>query len=71
MSLVYCDCIAYNIQKKMVDCLEDTNSFLKEVGGVRLDLHKDEGWLQSTKKTVNVEDINGKKYRITIEEFCE
>ena len=32
------------------------------------DRHK-EGWMQSTRKTIMCKDINGKEYKITVEEI--
>jgi hypothetical protein len=33
-----------------------------------MDLHPEEGYFMSTKKTIEVEDINGKVYLVTVEE---
>ena len=67
MALAYCDYIAYLIQKelKTVDCNEQR--LLSSVGRARLDLDAS-GALASTKKTIEVEDRQGKKYKITVEE---
>jgi len=43
-------------------------SLVESVGYVKMDLAK-EGYMQSTKRTINVTDINGKEYIVTIEEL--
>lgn len=60
--LAYCDRIAKDIQKAL------RGGWLDRVGAVNYDLHETEGYLLSTKKTIEVQDKNGKRYRITIEE---
>lgn len=67
--LAYCDYIAHTIVQPA--CEKDkTNSSgrLKEVGNIKMDLAK-KGYLQTTKRTIDVVDVNGKSYRITIEEL--
>ena len=63
--LAYCDYIAYTIAGNLKAC--DTDKLLASVGKPRLDLAP-EGYLQSTKKTIEVTDRNGRRYRITVEE---
>jgi hypothetical protein len=65
--MAYCDYIAHLIQGSLK--AEDTReeSLLSSVGRSRLDLDS-YGSLASTKKTIEVEDRNGKKYKITVEE---
>ena len=68
-TMAYCDYIAHTIIKPGLD--EDSSSFnglIDSVDRVKMDLHK-EGWMQTTKKTIECEDVNGKKYRITVEEI--
>jgi len=68
-SMAYCDYIAHTIIKPGLD--EDSSSFnglINTVGRVKMDLHK-EGWMQTTKKTIECTDTNGKSYRITVEEI--
>ena len=62
--LAYCDKIAHEIRT----ALRRTDSSIADVGVVRLDLHPTEGYLLSTRKSINVRDINGKEYLITVEE---
>lgn len=64
--MVYCDFIADQIKKVL--CSEDANSHVEKVGMVQYDLHPTEGYFQSTKKVIDVEDFNGKKYKVTVEE---
>jgi hypothetical protein len=67
--LAYCDKIAHTIQKALkVAVALDKDRIIADVSGVQMDLHPTEGWFVSTKKTVNVYDMNGKKYRIIVEE---
>jgi len=67
--MAYCDYIAHTIIKPGLDkdCSE-SNGLIDSVGRVKMDLHK-EGWMQSTRKTIECTDTNGKSYRITIEEI--
>ena len=70
MKLSYCDYIADKIKKNLNAA---TDLFDKEkqlsAGPVKMDLHPREGYLMSTKKTVEVADWNGKKYKVTVEEL--
>lgn len=62
--LHYCDYIAAQAKagiEKDPDCLID------KAGPVKLDLHPTEGYLQSSKKTVEVTDAQGLRYRVTVE----
>lgn len=63
--LAYCDYIATQLRKGL---LEDGNGLLSAVFPVRWDLD-DRGAFVSTKKTVDVVDMNGRQYRITVEEI--
>ena len=45
----------------------DPDALFKDIGRIELDLDR-HGALLSTKKTIDVTDINGKKYRISVEE---
>ena len=65
MKLAYCDYIAYTVLKPALT--ED--SFITVVGKVKMDLHKEAGYMLSTAKTIEVADKNGKQYRITVEEI--
>ncbi len=62
--LQYCDYIAKQAQAAIK---QDPESLLKETGAVKLDLHPQEGYLQSTTKTVEVTDKYGQRYRVTVE----
>jgi|TARA_B110000503_G_C7104391_1_gene395282 hypothetical protein len=70
--LAYCDYIADTIKvllKADSRALEGTGTaILDYVGNPKMDLHPTEGYFMSTKKTILVTDINGKEYKITIEE---
>ena len=69
MMLAYCDYIADRIHKALrLDRLE-SNTLLSYVDKIAWDLDPEGGWMVSTKKTIQVEDINQKRYRITIEEI--
>lgn len=61
--LAYCDRIAHDIQTAL------RGGWLAKVGHVAFDLHPVDKYLLTTKKTVEVEDSNGKRYRITVEEI--
>ena len=64
--LVYCDKIADVIRKALLKY--DSDNIVGLVDGVKMDLHPTEGYFQSTKKTIRVSDMNGKWYRVTVEE---
>ena len=63
----YCDKIAARIK----DALNatDPDGIIMGCGKVRFDLHPEDGYLISTKKTLTVVDKNGKLYQITVEEI--
>ena len=58
----FCDYIASVIKRLVFD----QDQIIKAVGPVEYDLDKF-GAMKSTNKTIDVQDINGQKYRITIE----
>jgi hypothetical protein len=62
--IAYCDYIAYTIREALV---QDSGWKLCHVGKIQWDLG-DDGAFQSTDKLLIVEDNNGKKYKITVEE---
>jgi|DEB0MinimDraft_4_1074332.scaffolds.fasta_scaffold00028_29 hypothetical protein len=68
MSLVYCDFIADFIKKTLPSAKMYGEDFTSDVGPVKLDLNVD-GVFLSTKKTLDLVDNNGTKYRITVEEM--
>ena len=63
--LVYCDYIANVISKELK--VNDTERLLASISRPKYDL-TESGGFASTKKTIEVEDRNGTKYRITVEE---
>ena len=66
MSLVYCDKIADIVRTSLLKY--DPYNIIGLVYPVEMDLHPSKGYFQSTKKTIEVTDMNQKKYKITIEE---
>jgi hypothetical protein len=64
--LAYCDKIAYVAREAFLKY--DPDGIIGLVGPIEWDLHPTEGWFQSTKKTMEITDMNGKLYRITVEE---
>ena len=62
--IAYCDYIACTIREALV---EDRDWKLCHVGKIQWDLD-DDGSFQSTTKLMIVEDNQGKKYKITVEE---
>jgi hypothetical protein len=69
--LVYCDYIADRVRKALVAAKEDAFAPvpLNEVGKINWDLDSN-GAFKSTKKTMVVEDGNGRKYVVTVEEIA-
>lgn len=73
MNLAYCDYIADTIRivlKRYIVDSEDTGeAILESIGNPIMDLHPTEGYFLSTKKTLLATDVNGKQYKITVEEL--
>ena len=67
--LAYCDYIAALIREKLVGDTAYHQTVIKDVSRVQMDLHPEEGYFMSTKKTIFVEDKDGKMYRVTVEEI--
>ena len=67
--LAYCDYIADRISSHLSGDVVSNNYYIKDVGKINWDLHPTEGYMVSTKKTINVTDMNGKKYKVTVEEY--
>lgn len=65
--LAYCDKIADVIRKALLKY--DPDNIIGLVGGINYDLHPEGGYFVSTKKTIDLTDMNGKKYRVTVEEI--
>jgi hypothetical protein len=63
--LVYCDYIANVISRELK--VNDTERLIASVSRPQYDM-TESGSFASTKKTIMVEDRNGTKYRITVEE---
>lgn len=64
--LAYCDYIADEISRKF--WTNQSEDIIAEVGNVQYDLHPEQGWMMTTKKTIFLKDKNGKSYRVTVEE---
>jgi hypothetical protein len=66
----YCDYIADRTMKALLADMRATvpGNIIAQVNRVRWDLHPDGGYMVSTKKTIEVEDRNGRRYLITVEE---
>jgi hypothetical protein len=64
----YCDYIAHLIYTFLREVDENHEGMLKDVESIEYDLSEDGSFL-STKKTIDVTDVTGKKYRITVEEL--
>ena len=69
--LAYCDYIADAIKRGLSMDIQDRpfSTYIKDIGPVKWDLHPTKGYMLSTAKTLVAQDINGKKYRITVEEI--
>ena len=63
--MAYCDYIAHLIGRALRN--NDTEHLLSDVGGMKFDVSPEGAYL-SSKKTIEVSDRYGKKYRITVEE---
>ena len=63
--VAYCDYIAHTIVNNLK--ANDTERLLSSVSKPQYDLTQS-GAFASTKKTIMVEDRNGRKYRVTVEE---
>ncbi len=66
LKLAYCDYIAKLIQKNILQI--DELQILDQVGKIQFDLGEF-GEFCSTTKTIDVLDIQGKQYRITVQEL--
>lgn len=68
--LVYCDYIADTIRRGLVadQWMNPDRIKLDNIGPVEMDLHPTEGYFVSTKKTLEIIDNSGKKYKVTVEE---
>ena len=66
MKIAYCDYIAHIIRENLL--INDNESMLDGVGNIQYHLD-DEGSFASTMKTIDVIDMQGKAYRITVQEL--
>ena len=66
--LAYCDYIADCTKTALFLDSLSRDSYVKHVGPMKFDLHPEGGYMLSTKKTIEVTDVNGKSYIITVEE---
>jgi hypothetical protein len=66
--LAYCDYIADRISKDLHEDATKSSSLVSLVTTPKMDLHPEFGYLVSTKKEITVLDVNGKSYKITVEE---
>lgn len=64
--IAYCDYIAHVIKSSLF--LNDGEKLIDEVGGIQFDLSPT-GEFTSTTKTIDVLDVFGKQYRITVQEL--
>ena len=64
--LAYCDKIADVVRKALLKY--DPDGIIGLIDPIKMDLHPVKGYMLSTKKTIDMCDMNGKKYRITVEE---
>jgi len=64
--LAYCDKIADVIRKALLGY--DPDNIIGLIGPIKMDLDPVGGYFVSTKKTMEVIDMNGKKYKVTVEE---
>lgn len=68
VNLAYCDFIAATISKSLLAEAKQIGSLIKSASHPQMDLHPNEGYFLSAKKTIEVEDCNGKQYKVTVEE---
>lgn len=71
MNLAYCDYIGALINTSLLQDSTSPQGYITSTDGVKMDLHPIGGYFVSTKKTIDCSDMNGKKYRITVEEIDE
>lgn len=65
--LAYCDYIAKVVRDALKFDSQKFDTYIDNVGMTRYDVNE-EGSFMSTKKTMSVVDIQGKLYRVTVEE---
>ena len=67
--IAYCDYIATVIRKSLLNTENDSSNLIGGVREIKWDLHHKDGYMVSTKKTLDVVNMNSKWYRITVEEL--
>ena len=65
--LAYCDYIAHSIFNNAFT----DNRIIESIDSPRWDLHPEGGYMVSTTKTIKAQDVNGKRYKITVEEITD
>jgi uncharacterized membrane protein len=65
--IAYCDYIADRIKTGLNDDAKKVGTLIGNIGKINYDL-TETGSFKSTKKTMSVIDVNGKFYRVTVEE---
>lgn len=68
VNLAYCDYIAATISKQLIKEAKEFGGYIKSASHPQMDLHPEEGYFLSTTKTIEVEDMNGKRYLVTVSE---
>lgn len=63
-NLQYCDYIMHTI---ILPAMKEDKGIIELVGKVKMDLDPKEGYMLSTTKTLEVQDVNGRQYKITVE----
>jgi hypothetical protein len=66
LKIAYCDYIAHLIQKTLLP--NDSEKLLDSVSKIQFDLGPFDEFV-STTKTIDVLDMQGKKYRVTVQEL--
>jgi hypothetical protein len=66
--IAYCDYIADRIKTALKEDANKAGSLVGNIGKINYDL-TETGSFKSTKKTMGVVDVNGKMYRVTVEEI--
>lgn len=64
--IAYCDKIANVVRQALLK--HDPDEIIGLIDPIKWDLHPTEGYMLSTRKVIDMCDMNGKKYRITVEE---
>ena len=51
----------------ILPAMKEDKGIIELVGKVKMDLDLKEGYMLSTTKTLEVQDVNGRQYKITVE----